>query len=218
MSISANTMSAGKSTLSGILEKEALLNKIKTAQLRFADPMKKAIAVLLSLASGESESTVLEKLYNDSAYKSAPAQPISVFGGTTVREIMQKFGTEFGRQMINDTLWTEIMKERIKTELQSGTGLVIIDDTRFLNEYEMLAKFADCGCKFIDVFITRDTDRTVSHASEGALDFLKETAAITLTNNTGLIEYRAKCSEISREILLSITERQYIPVTEEVVR
>ena len=212
VSISANTMSAGKSTLRSILEDEAKRNKVKAAQLRFADPMKKAIAALLSSASGEPEGVVLDKLYNDAAYKAAPAQPESVFNGRTVREIMQLFGTEFGRQMINSNLWTEIMKERVRNELESGTGLVIVDDVRFLNEYEMLFKFIEEGYGFIDIYISRGEGSQSRHASEGAMDFLKDRAAITIANNAGLAEYKHKCSEISREILQSIAERQYIPV------
>lgn len=64
------------------------------------------------------------------------------------RNIIQLLGTEVGRK-ISDTFWIDIVIHKIKTAFENDVcQSVVIDDTRFPNEFESLEKLKD---KNIDV-------------------------------------------------------------------
>lgn len=57
--------------------------------------------------------------------------PCPLLGGATPRHAMQTLGTEWGRMMVCETLWTEIWGRRV-----SGMKCpVVADDVRFENEF-----------------------------------------------------------------------------------
>lgn len=57
--------------------------------------------------------------------------PLAVLGNKTLREFMQKMGTEFGREMIDQNMWLNALKHRIRDKKK-----VVITDLRFPNEAE----------------------------------------------------------------------------------
>jgi len=63
----------------------------------------------------------------------------------SIRHMMRTLGTEWGRNCIRENLWVDIAEERIKS---SCASIVVFDDLRFPNEYEMLKKH---GAKFIKI-------------------------------------------------------------------
>lgn len=51
--------------------------------------------------------------------------------GATPRALMQMIGTEWGRQMIGEDLWTGLWQKRVD---EYGGDLVVVEDCRFVNE------------------------------------------------------------------------------------
>jgi hypothetical protein len=64
---------------------------------------------------------------------------------TSIRHMMRTLGTEWGRNCIRENFWVDIAEERIK---RSCASIVVFDDMRFPNEYEMLKKH---GARFIKI-------------------------------------------------------------------
>jgi hypothetical protein len=60
-------------------------------------------------------------------------QPCEMLGGKTPRFFMQRLGTDFGRDLISNDLWTNIWQEKARALLDSGYS-VVADDCRFPNE------------------------------------------------------------------------------------
>ena len=212
MSISADTMEAGKSTFCHVFRAEAEKNGLKVVELHFAEPLKRTLAEMMRYVTGEDPNVIYKRLCDDSEFKAAKAQPEAVFGGKTVREILQLMGTEFGRELINPEIWVEMLKTRALIEFNSGADIILVDDTRFRNEYGALERLANTeGFSFVDVFISRDSQKEKNeeqniqkHKSEGELDFLKYSAKVSIDNNSSLYEYKRKCAEISRGIIYSL--------------
>ena len=55
--------------------------------------------------------------------------------GVSARHCLQTLGTEWGRNLISDSIWIDITRHRIE---ESDAKIFIIDDVRFDNEAEMI--------------------------------------------------------------------------------
>jgi len=55
--------------------------------------------------------------------------------GVSARHCLQTLGTEWGRNLISDSIWIDITRHRIE---ESDATVFIIDDVRFDNEAEMI--------------------------------------------------------------------------------
>jgi hypothetical protein len=55
--------------------------------------------------------------------------------GVSARHCLQTLGTEWGRNLISDSIWIDITRHRIE---ESNATVFIIDDVRFDNEAEMI--------------------------------------------------------------------------------
>ena len=93
--------------------------------------------------------------------------PLAGFDGLTTRRIMQTLGTEWGRETILPDLWTRIARERCRAILAAGQG-VVIDDMRFLNEYDTVRELGGVSRRIVRPDAPRS--EAVGHASEGELD------------------------------------------------
>lgn len=82
---------------------------------------------------------------------------------TSIRHMMRTLGTEWGRKCIRESFWVDIAEERIKS---SCASIIIFDDLRFPNEYEMLKKH---GAKFIKI-VRPAVAKEAEHASDWALN------------------------------------------------
>lgn len=101
------------------------------------------------------------------------------------RQVMQLFGTDLCREYINEEIWVSIMEERITNT--SDTKLILITDTRFLNESTMLTRL---GAKnvYIQNKIAYDKAKEqgiLAHASEADQPLLVEIADYQLHNPMG---------------------------------
>lgn len=97
---------------------EHLANDYKLAHLSFAAPIRQFVAKLLGMTWRELEER-----------KEAP---IDWLDGVTPRHMMQTLGTEWGRAMVHNDLWTRVIMHSMPPE---GA---IISDVRFVNEAELI--------------------------------------------------------------------------------
>ena len=96
--------------------------------MKFAGPLKSMIKALF-WDMGYSESDIYEMVEGNS--KQANMWGLS---GNTPRNLMQTLGTEWGRDCLDKDFWVNITRQKIIT----CPGPVVIDDTRFDNEAEMI--------------------------------------------------------------------------------
>lgn len=144
---------AGKSTLAGFLEESGY------RRTPFAEPLKRIVGSLLH-STGCAAEEAHERLYG-----ALKEDPVEAFNNLSTRDVMQLFGTEFGRDMINPDLWVLIMRQRIHNAREYGINLVI-DDLRFPNEYSMLKSEGAMLVKIAGPRMLKPSE----HRSDGALE------------------------------------------------
>ena len=108
---------------------------------------------------------------------------------TTVREILQQVGTEFGRSMAND-IWCN----SLFSDYEEHSNWVI-SDMRFENEFEAVKKRGG-----LCITVKRGEIPKQEHSSERALDGDRDWD-YTIDNNGSLEELVDKIREILREAL-----------------
>lgn len=150
---------SGKSTLAGYLERRGFV------VLPFARPLKVMVRALLD--------AVLVGVDGPSVgYYVGPAGKNELIPelGTSVRELSQKLGTEWGREHFGEDFWVRIWSAAARQYLATpGVAGVVADDMRFFNEYQRIHELGG-----VLVRIARpdlQVDQTITaHASEGQLD------------------------------------------------
>ncbi len=150
---------AGKTTLAQLIHdenEEHFFNGYPYFELlSFATPMKWMIHSLYQYVTYWSDD--FYDLYENHKEKIDPTLK------TSIRHMMRTLGTEWGRNCIRENFWVDIAEEKIKS---SCASIVVFDDMRFPNEYEMLKKH---GAKFIKIIRT-SVAKEPEHASDGALE------------------------------------------------
>ena len=97
----------------------------------------------------------------------------------TIRQLLQKFGTEVGRS-ISPNLWVDCFMNNYKTELEEGlTKNWIVTDVRFENEANAIRENGG-----ILIRINRNTGLNDTHISETALDDYKDFDLVIDNNGT----------------------------------
>jgi hypothetical protein len=119
---------SGKTTAALILAED-----FGFVRIRFADTLKKMLRVMLQEA-GLSEAEIFDAI--DGKSKEAP---LNVLGGKSPRHCMQTLGTEWGRNCLSNTIWTEITRSVIERNLANGNK-VVVDDIRFQNEIDIIGE------------------------------------------------------------------------------
>lgn len=121
---------AGKTTLAKAIE------DYRCAEIfSFAGPMRYMVKALFQYATDTDFWLFYER------YKECNEPTLK----TSIRHMMRTLGTEWGRKCIRESFWVDIAEEKIKS---SCSSIIIFDDLRFPNEYEMLKKH---GAKFIKI-------------------------------------------------------------------
>jgi hypothetical protein len=100
-----------------------LISYHRFERVKFAGPLKDMLRAL-GLREREIEGDLKEV-------------PCMLLGGRTPRHAMITLGTEWGRDMIHPDLWTRLALFKAESILNRGVS-VVIDDLRFINEYEAL--------------------------------------------------------------------------------
>lgn len=115
--------------------------------------------------------------------------PCKLLGGRSPRYAMQTLGTEWGRQIIHEDIWTTRWKALVKQQLLDGISIVC-DDCRFENEVRAVE---DLGGEVWSV--VRPGNRPVGgHISEsGAATRL---ATVRITNGGALSDLQLTIADL----------------------
>lgn len=161
-------LGAGKSLAARILSVAYV-----TPVVPFAGPLKAMLEAL---------GVPRENLHGTPAQKAAP---LAMLGGKSAREAMQTLGTEWGRQLVTESLWRNAW-------LAAAGAHAIADDVRFPDEAELIRSRGG-----IVLRIVRDLAPSAAgaHASE---NYLAVPCDATIVND--------KCPTILRERLIAAVE------------
>lgn len=127
---------------------------------KFAAPLKDMLRTMWMYA-GYSREEAERRVEGD--LKEAPD---AILGGKTPVHAMQTLGTEWGRELIDGKLWTNLWESTARFSLEAGRS-VVVDDVRFPNEY---ASVKNLGGYII--LLSGRSDVVQSHVSED-LSWLK---------------------------------------------
>lgn len=86
--------------------------------------------------------------------------PLRVLGGKTVRDALKLLGTEWGRDLIANDLWINVLLSRAE---QNGWDRIVIDDLRMDNEAQAIKSL---GGIIVKVLRGYEMPMDVSHSSE----------------------------------------------------
>lgn len=93
-------------------------------RLSFAAPIRDALVTI-----GVPRNALIDPILKE--------QPLPQFGGKTPRMLMQTLGTDWGRNLVSESIWADIFTCRVKSCLAGGYP-VVVDDLRFVNEAQLL--------------------------------------------------------------------------------
>ncbi|MGB7565573.1 MAG: hypothetical protein WBM08_12590 [Prochlorococcaceae cyanobacterium] len=91
----------------------------------FATPMRRMIHALLRYADADG---LLHLQGKEEPIESLPYRP-------SMRHLMRTIGTEWGRQCIGPSFWTQLWERHVHNLLDNGET-VVVDDLRFPEEYD----------------------------------------------------------------------------------
>lgn len=92
-----------------------------------------------------------------------------------VRQLLQRLGTEVGRNILGENTWVDIASKTI-TELRAEGKPVVITGIRFDNELKMIEKLGG-----LPVWVERDAGTASAHASENSVS--RDDFWVTLLNS-----------------------------------
>jgi len=120
----------------------------------------------------------------------------SVGPNISPRHLMQTLGTEWGRDCIHPNIWIDIAMSQARNVCARGSNCVI-DDLRFENEYDAIAKANGELWKVV----RPGTESANGHQSEGRLEHLQFDVVIV---NDGTIEdlHRKIAEAAARPVLV----------------
>jgi len=108
----------GKTTIAREIEARDWGNR---CILSFAEPLRRMVSQLIPMS-----------LMTDPDRKE---QPLEWMGGKSPRQLLQSLGTDWGRDMVSETIWIDAMRRMIPDQ---SFDVIIIDDCRFENEAQMV--------------------------------------------------------------------------------
>jgi Deoxynucleotide monophosphate kinase len=141
----------GKDTVGSIL-----VNDHGFVRVSFADALKQSAAALFD---------VPVETWDE--YKNDEHAYVELFAGHharfTVREFLQRFGTEAHRDIFGGTFWTDFAEDKIVTTIDAGTP-VVVTDVRFDEEADLVRRH---GGVVVQVYRPQVVDsQAVGHSSE----------------------------------------------------
>lgn len=152
----------GKDTLCDMIKNDVSDLDTRQETLCFADPVKQAAMDIFGLSGYHMNS------------QRGKMEPVEKLGGITAREILQKLGTDFARNIFND-VWVHRYNDTIQGVIYSVKKNLIIftPDVRFKNEYHTYDDYKEkYGIDVIRVRVNRPdfAIKESSHLSETDLD------------------------------------------------
>lgn len=144
---------SGKDTVAGMLSH-------KWTNIKFADPIK---AMCRQILRTQGLDEIMVEKYTEGELKETPSP---YFNGKTARYVQQTIGTEWGRDLISQSIWVDIAHRRCDI-----TKSVVITDARFPNEEIALKEW---GATLIRIVRPSLVDNEFSdHPSEAYIDEMK---------------------------------------------
>ena len=133
-----------------------IVSQYSYAKLAFADPLYEMIFSGFEIGGIDGMKMLANK-----------EEPMDAFMGRSLRHMLQTLGTEWGRNMINEDVWVNVMDRKIRY-IENGVEFgmndsrgVVISDVRMPNE----AEFIKARGGYL-LGIERDTGNNDTHASE----------------------------------------------------
>lgn len=120
-------------------------------KISFAKPIKD---MLLALGVPEANLTGDQKLKDE---------PLSRFGGRSARYLMQTLGTEWGRGLVNPTVWGDYTMRELARKQMFKIVYTVCDDLRFQTEALALKKK---GAVIVRIIGRRSAEADEFHSSE----------------------------------------------------
>lgn len=123
------------------------------------------------------------------------------------RVLLQIYGTEIFRARVRDTYWPDQLSERCSN---SDSEFILVTDTRFVNEVEVIKEYGECSTNIevVSIRINRDIQREESfneHSSETALDDYKDWDFVVA--NDGDLKMLSACAhQITDEIAFYVDQ------------
>lgn len=99
--------------------------------------------------------------------------------GVTMRHLLQTLGTDWGRELINPTIWTNIAADEIAEQMDWTD--VVVDDVRFESEAMLIRDFGG-----LVIHLVRPGGEFDGHASEAGIAIKPDD--VIITNNGSVIE------------------------------
>lgn len=164
---------SGKDYVSNKL-KESLESKgFKVKKLAFADLLKDYLSTLLNISVEELERMKLEE------------KPFTA-NGLSIRQLMQRMGTELFREKIDDMYWVRQTGKIIGT---TDYDYYIISDRRFPNEFNVINYACENDKRNTYSIVTvrmlnNDVIESSNHISENLLDSVDSDITIDNTNHS----------------------------------
>jgi hypothetical protein len=169
---------------SGKSEVARILAEFGFAKVKFADPLKNMARSLIR-DIGHSPATVERYVDGDLKEEVIPGL------GITSRWLQQSIGTEWGRDTIRPTFWTDIWKTRADG---CGSMRVMSDDVRFPNEIQTVRTRSGVIWK-----VERPGVVAGNHPSERYIADLE--ADLIIENNGSLLDLRIKVVDAAQAII-----------------
>jgi hypothetical protein len=150
---------SGKSEVSKCLVKQGYV------RVSFGDPLKNMLKAI--------------GLTDEHLFGSLKEVPTDILCNETPRYAMQSLGTEWGRLLIHDRIWTNLWWKTVRDILAAG-GNVVTDDLRYPNEAEIVRRKGGKIWKIHRMGYKGDL-----HSSEVLIDSIRPD---TIIGNNGTIE------------------------------
>lgn len=170
---------SGKDTVAKFFGKRLIQahNANLIRKMAFADPLKEIIRIMFP-------GIPRKHLYGSSKYRSEIIPGAFKDGiPLTVRQLLLDIGTGLGRGY-NDSIWLDNFDKRLsKTNQYTRNAPVIVTDTRFRNEFDLLK---DKGFKMVKVI--RDTYLNSNHISEVEQESIKDNEFDIIINNNSSLD------------------------------
>lgn len=205
----------GKSTIAEMLIKRANHLPLKICNFAFGDPVKEEVSEVYKIdkelcytQEGKLSEVIFEMDINDPRvpktndcvhFTSENSQIENNMHKTTVRRLLQWYGTEYARKK-NPNYWTEKTEEKI-VELFDLYDIVIISDVRFPNEVNSIKSFPlHYICKILPYNNYPYFNDT--HPSETALDNVNITYDNTFSPRYGKFHLRLVTNKIYSNVIV----------------
>jgi hypothetical protein len=137
---------------------DELVDQFGAVKMGMSDPLIKALTTLDPLIPLEesTETIRLSELVERVGYVNAKKEP-------EVRALLQRFGTEVGREQFGKDFWVDIAASRVLDVAETGRA-VVITGIRFPNEVDMIGRIGGES-----VWIERPGLVTAGHPSESSV-------------------------------------------------